>query len=208
MNVFNKNKFLYQKDRLRVTNRSGDRAKQRLTDEVEEYRKKLREQQKANKDLDDKYVRVKDCLYKTKSYLNRALDEVSDTLKRGQPVPAPPPPTPSASSTAADGKASASASAKQSGATTVAAKSSTDEEVKTEVAESGSAKAPAEQEGENSAAVAVDADQAPAPPASETALIENLDLTEFDGNLNDNSLNIMDINDQLNEYANDNFDQV
>jgi hypothetical protein len=71
---------------LRVTNRSGDRAKQRLLDEVDDYRKKLREQQRANKDLDDKYVRVKDCLYKTKSYLNRALDDVNDTLKRGQPT--------------------------------------------------------------------------------------------------------------------------
>lgn len=49
----------------------------------------MREQQRSNKELDDKYVRAKDSLYKTKSYLNRALDEVNDFLKRGQPKSTP-----------------------------------------------------------------------------------------------------------------------
>ena len=56
-----------------------------MQDEIDDYKKKLREQQRTYKEIDEKYSRVKDCLYKTRSYLNRALDDVNDTLKRGLP---------------------------------------------------------------------------------------------------------------------------
>lgn len=75
-------------DRLKSQNKSSDRQKQKLSDELNDVKKKLREQQRTNKDIDDKYLRLKDCVYRTKSQLNRVLDDISDTTKRNQP-PAP-----------------------------------------------------------------------------------------------------------------------
>lgn len=41
---------------------------------------------RTNKEIDDKYIRFKECLLKTKSNLNKLVDDVSDVLRRGQPV--------------------------------------------------------------------------------------------------------------------------
>lgn len=66
-------------------NKTADRLKLRLSDELNDYKKKLREQLRTNKEIDDKYIRFKECLVKTKSQLNKVVDDVSDVLKRGQP---------------------------------------------------------------------------------------------------------------------------
>ncbi|CAF0707138.1 unnamed protein product [Brachionus calyciflorus] len=71
-------------DRLKTQNKSLDRHKQKLTDEASELRKKLRDEQKFSKDSDDKYLKLKDCLYRTKSQLNKVLDDISDTTRRSQ----------------------------------------------------------------------------------------------------------------------------
>jgi hypothetical protein len=62
--------------------KSNDRTKDKLHDEVQELKKKLKEQQRLNKEIDDKYSRYKDCLYRSKSQLNKLLDDYNDTIKR------------------------------------------------------------------------------------------------------------------------------
>lgn len=71
-------------DRVKVLNRTLDRHKQKLIDEAIELKKKLRDEQKFSKDSDDKYLRMKDCLYRTKSQLNKVLDDISDSTRRSQ----------------------------------------------------------------------------------------------------------------------------
>lgn len=72
-------------DRLKASNKSSDRQRQKIQDELNELKKKLRDQQRSNKDIDERYLRLKDCVYRTKSQLNRVLDDISDTTKRNQP---------------------------------------------------------------------------------------------------------------------------
>ena len=72
-------------ERLKTLNKTSERVKTRLSDELSETKKRLRDQIKTSKEIDDKYTRYKDCLTKTKSQLNRLTDDVSDVLKRGQP---------------------------------------------------------------------------------------------------------------------------
>ena len=62
--------------------KSNDRTRDKLHDEVQELKKKLKEQQRLNKEIDDKYSRYKDCLYRSKSQLNKLLDDYNDTIKR------------------------------------------------------------------------------------------------------------------------------
>ena len=65
--------------------KSNDRSKEKLYDELQDLKKKLKEQQRLNKDIDDKYCRYKDCLYRSKTQLNKLLDDYNDTIKRSQP---------------------------------------------------------------------------------------------------------------------------
>ncbi|RNA45086.1 p30 dbc [Brachionus plicatilis] len=71
-------------DRVKVLNRTLDRHKQKLVDEASELKKKLRDEQRFSKDSDDKYLRVKDCLYRTRTQLNKVLDDISDSTRRSQ----------------------------------------------------------------------------------------------------------------------------
>ncbi len=72
-------------DRLQIINKNAERQKQKLNDELIDCKKKMREQQRSNKDIDDKYLRYKDCIYKVKSQLNKVLDDIGDTVKRNSP---------------------------------------------------------------------------------------------------------------------------
>lgn len=71
-------------DRVKVLNRTLDRHKQKLADETSELKKKLRDEQRFSKDSDDKYLRLKDCLHRTKTQLNKVLDDISDSTRRSQ----------------------------------------------------------------------------------------------------------------------------
>ena len=64
-------------------NKNAERLKTRLTDECTDYKKKLRDQIRTNKEIDEKYVRYKDMLQRTKSTMNKISDEISEQLKRG-----------------------------------------------------------------------------------------------------------------------------
>ena len=77
--------FLFLKDDLKSKLKSNDRTKDKLYDEVQDLKKKLKEQQRLNKEIDDKYSRYKDCLYRSKSQLNKLLDDYNDTIKRTTP---------------------------------------------------------------------------------------------------------------------------
>lgn len=66
-------------------NKTSERNKQKLSDELNDTRKRLRDQQRINKEMDDKYLRVKDCLYRGKSSLNKLLDDIGDTFKKINP---------------------------------------------------------------------------------------------------------------------------
>lgn len=70
---------------MKTLNKTAERVKVRLTDELNDYKKKLKDQIRTNKEMDDKYVRYRDCLQKTKSQLNKVFDDIGDVLKRGQP---------------------------------------------------------------------------------------------------------------------------
>lgn len=72
-------------DRLKTLNRTNERIKSRLTDDIADSKKKLRDQIRTNKEIDDKYIRFKDLLQRSKSSMNKLSDEISDTLKRSQP---------------------------------------------------------------------------------------------------------------------------
>jgi len=69
-------------DRLQIINKNAERQKQKLNDELVDCKKKIREQQRSNKEIDDKYLRYKDCIYKAKSQLNKVLDDIGDAIKR------------------------------------------------------------------------------------------------------------------------------
>ena len=56
---------------------------------MQDLKKKLKEQQRLNKEIDDKYSRYKDCVYRSKSQLNKLLDDYNDTIKRTQPPAKP-----------------------------------------------------------------------------------------------------------------------
>lgn len=70
---------------MKTLNKTADRAKARLNDELNDYKKKLRDQIRTNKEIDDRYIRYRDCLQRTKSQLNKLFDDIGDTLRRGQP---------------------------------------------------------------------------------------------------------------------------
>jgi len=59
-------------------------VKTRLSDELAEFRKKFREQQRSTKEAEDKYARYKDLLVRAKATFNKVSDEISSELKRGQ----------------------------------------------------------------------------------------------------------------------------
>lgn len=66
-------------------NKTNERTKSRLNDDVAESKKKLRDQIRTNKEIDDKYIRYKDLLQRSRSTINKLSDEISDTLKRDKP---------------------------------------------------------------------------------------------------------------------------
>ena len=59
--------------------------KLRLSDDLVDLKKKLKDEEKFSNDTQDKCARYKDCLYKAKSLMNRALDDISDTFRRDKP---------------------------------------------------------------------------------------------------------------------------
>ncbi len=65
-------------------NKTSERVKTRLSDELAEFRKKFREQQRSTKEAEDKYARYKDLLVRAKATFNKVSDEISSELKRGQ----------------------------------------------------------------------------------------------------------------------------
>ncbi len=70
-------------ERLKSLNKTTDRVKVRLTEELADYKKKFRDQQRATKEAEDKYIRFKDLLVKAKSTINKVSDEISCELRRG-----------------------------------------------------------------------------------------------------------------------------
>jgi hypothetical protein len=70
---------------LKSSSREAERQKQKYADEANEFRKRYRDEQRANKDLDEKYLRLKSCISKAKSSLNRTVDDISDVLKKNHP---------------------------------------------------------------------------------------------------------------------------
>lgn len=75
-------------ERLKAMNKNAERAKSRLTDECADFKKKLRDQIRTSKEIDDKYVRFKELLQRSKSTMNKLSDEISEQLKRGLPTKA------------------------------------------------------------------------------------------------------------------------
>lgn len=79
-------------------NKNVERAKSRLADECADVKKKLRDQIRTSKEIDDKYVRFKDLLQRSKSTMNKLSDEISEQLKRGLPAKTESTTTPSTAS--------------------------------------------------------------------------------------------------------------
>jgi hypothetical protein len=75
---------LSEMERLKIINKNMERQKQKAQDEIESLKKKLREQERMNRDTYDKYSRFKDCVYRSKSQLGKFLDDINDVIKRGQ----------------------------------------------------------------------------------------------------------------------------
>ena len=75
--------FIIFLERLRIINQNADRQKQRLNDELNDCKKRLRDQQKSNKETSDKYLRYKDFLNRTfKSHVRVLYDDYDDLLRR------------------------------------------------------------------------------------------------------------------------------
>jgi hypothetical protein len=64
--------------------RSAERSREKLYDEVQELKRKLKDQQRVNKETDDKYYRYKDCIYRSKVHLNKLQDEFNEILKKNE----------------------------------------------------------------------------------------------------------------------------
>ena len=75
---------LSEMERLKIINKNMERQKQKAQDEIETLKKKLREQERMNRDTYDKYSRFKECVYRSKSQLGKFLDDINDVIKRGQ----------------------------------------------------------------------------------------------------------------------------
>lgn len=73
---------------------------------MNETKKRLRDEQKSLKDLEDKYARTKTCLSKIKSNLNRSVDDISVVLRKNHPIVEKPSTTSTATS-ATSGSATA-----------------------------------------------------------------------------------------------------
>lgn len=76
---------IYILDEVKSKLRNNERAKEKLYDEVQDLKRKLKEQQRLNKETDDKYCRFKDLMYRSKVQLSKMLDDYNDTIKRNQP---------------------------------------------------------------------------------------------------------------------------
>lgn len=87
---------------MKSSSREAERQKQKYADEANEFRKRYRDEQRANKDLDEKYLRLKSCISKAKSSLNRTVDDISDVLKKNHP------PTTSSSTSSSQSKSKSS----------------------------------------------------------------------------------------------------
>ncbi len=70
------------KDETKNKLKSAERSREKLYDEVQELKRKLKDQQRLNKETEDKYYRFKDCVYRSRSHLNKLQDEFNEVLKK------------------------------------------------------------------------------------------------------------------------------